>query len=142
MLQLCSVLLIVISLVACRQLDDNDVRLSDNTSEISAEVEWARSVASLRGDDGGTNNGRLRNEILQVLYLLEQRLRTQGVSPDLAEDITIIEGAIQRLYASSNFRARDEWRYISGDFVTLQRELNNPDAALQTLNQIIAKLGG
>jgi hypothetical protein len=139
-----SSLLIGSALLSCagNNTSNEQLRAEGDSEVISAEAEWARSIASLRLDDGGTNNGRTRAEILEVLYTLRERLGSEGLSPDLRGDIEIIRGAVERMYSSANAQARGEWRYMSQDFATLERELNNPDRASQALSQIIARLGG
>jgi hypothetical protein len=121
---------------------DEAFRAEGDSKVISAEAEWTRSIASLRADDSGTNNGRARNEILEVLYSLRERLGTEGITPDVRGDLSILRGALERFYSSANAAARGEWRYVSRDFIVLEMQLDNPEEARQALNQIIARLGG
>lgn len=131
-------------LVACTNPPNTPetTRNNGDSSVISAEAEWTRSLANLRADDAGTNNGRARNEILEVLYLLRERLESGEITPDLREDITLIRGAMERLYSSANVQARDEWQYLSRDFVALENQLANPEQARTIINQILARIGG
>jgi hypothetical protein len=139
-----SSLLLSSALISCRATaDQNETTRNDgDNTPISAEAKWARDIASLRLDDGGTNNGRTRTAILEVLYRLTERLETEGVTPDVRGDIEIIRGATERMYSSANSRARGEWRYLSQDFATLESALDNPEQARVALNQLIARLGG
>lgn len=139
---LVSSLLISSALLSCVANDNEQLRSDGDSEVISAEAAWARNIASLRLDDGGTNNGRTRAAILEVLYTLRERLGTEGVTPDVRGDIEIIRGATERMYSSANTRARGEWRYVSQDFATLESVLDDPDQARVALNQIIARLGG
>jgi hypothetical protein len=131
------------ALVSCVNDSSTETTRNDgDNTPISAEAEWTRSILSLQADDGGTNNGRYRNEILEVLYTLRERLATEGITPDIRDDLFIIRGALERFYSSANANARGEWRYVSQDFAALETQLNSPEEARQTLNQIIARLGG
>lgn len=121
---------------------DEQLRSDGDSAVISAEAEWTRSIASLRADDSGANNGRAKNEILEVLYSLRERLGTEGVTPDVRDDLLIIRGALERFYSSANAAARGEWRYASQDFAILENQLDNPEQARRAINQIIARLGG
>jgi hypothetical protein len=109
---------------------------------ISPEAAWAQAIASLRLDDGGTNNGRARIQVLEILYMLRGRLETGEITPDLREDIIIIRGAMENIYASANVQARNEWQFLSRDFAALENQLNNPEEARTIINQILARIGG
>lgn len=109
---------------------------------MTAEAEWARRVASLRVDDGGTNNGRTRIAILEVLLGIRERLQTGEVTPELRADVEVVRNATERMYSSANTNARGEWRLLSGYFVTLENQLDSPEEAIVTINAIIARLDG
>lgn len=136
--------LALLLLTACsRNTNDNSGEFTPyNTIPMTAEAEWARRITSLRVDDGGTNNGRTRIAILEVLLGVRERLQTQGLTPELREDINVVENAVERMYSSANTNARGEWQVISRYFVTLRNQLNSPDEAITTLNRIIAQLDG
>jgi hypothetical protein len=131
-------------LTACSSPTENDSGefTPYNTIPMTAEAEWARRVASLRVDDAGTNNGRTRIAILEVLLGIRERLVSQGVTPELRQDLDVAQGALERMYASANTAARGEWQVVSRDFVRLQNQLDNPQEAIRTLDQIIARLSG
>jgi hypothetical protein len=136
------VLLVLLASCTNPENTPETTRNDGDSTPISAEAAWARSIANLRADDAGTNNGRARNEILEVLYTLRARLRTEGVTEDIRGDLFVIRVALQRLYASANPAAQSEWRYVAQDFTILENQLDNPEQAIRALNRIIARLGG
>jgi hypothetical protein len=147
-LVLCFVFIIVINLSACNrpaeETDQDQPRAAGDSEVIPAEADWARRIASLRLDDGGTNNGRTRVAVLEILYVMRERLAVQGPTLELSQDLDVVQDTVERMYASANEAARGEWPLASQNFATLQNHLrnNNLDAAQRTLAQLIIRLGG
>lgn len=139
-------LLLTLGLVACnrpaQETDQDQPRAAGDSTVIPAEAEWARLIASLRLDDGGTNNGRTRIAVLRILYAMRERLASQGATPELRQDLDVVQDTVERMYSSANAAARGEWQVISQDFINLQNQLDNPEQAQRALNQLIARLGG
>jgi hypothetical protein len=141
-------LIIFISLSACNrpaeETDQDQPRAAGDSEVIPVEADWARRIASLRLDDGGTNNGRTRVAILEVLYAMRERLLEQNSLPELRQDLEVIRATVERMYSSANAGARGEWQVVSQDFIDLQNQLTSSDveAAQRTLDQLIIRLGG
>jgi hypothetical protein len=135
---------IVFLLVACsgNEQDGSGEFTQYNSIPMTAEAEWARRVASLRVDDAGTNNGRTRIAVLEVLLGIRERLIAGNVTPELRNDIEVARDATERMLSSANASARDEWRVLSGYFVSLENQLASPEEALVTLEFIISRLDG
>jgi hypothetical protein len=121
---------------------DDDFRSRSDSKVISAEVDWARRIASLRADDAGTNNGRTRIAVLEILYALREQLELHGDTSRLRQDLDVVQDTLERMYSSANAGARGEWQRMSIEFMDLQTQLGNPREARRALNQLITSLGG
>jgi chromosome segregation ATPase len=121
---------------------EEDLRRWGDSKVISAEADWARRIASLRADDAGTNNGRTRIAVLEILYALREELEIHGDTSRLRQDLDVVQAAVERMYSSANPGARGEWQRVSIEFMELQTQLDNPRDTRRALNQLITSLGG
>jgi hypothetical protein len=138
-------LCLLLGLPACnrpaQETDQDQPRAEGDSEVISAEAEWGRLLASLRVDDAGTNNGRTRIAVLEILYTLRGRLGTENTG-ELRRDIDVIKNTVERMYSSVNAAARGEWQMVSRDFSRLENNLDDPEVARVVLEQLIIRLGG
>jgi hypothetical protein len=125
-----------------RDTTDDTPRADGDSEVISVEADWARRVASLRGDDAGTNNGRTRIAVLEILYALQAQLETRGNTSQLRQDLDVVRDTVERMYSSANVGARGEWQSVSREFTILQNQLDKPQEAQRALTQLITSLGG
>lgn len=140
------IVLLSLGLSACNrpaeETDQDQPRAEGDSEVISEEADWARRIASLRVDDAGTNNGRTRIAVLEVLYAMRGRLETQSNTPEFRRDLDVIQDTVERMYSSANLGAQGEWQLLSRDFVALENNLENPEQARRFLDQIIIRIGG